>query len=133
MRKLAVVLTWGLQILMGVMFVALGTGKFNDPGWARSFARWGYPEGFHFVIGVAEALGGLALLVPRFVPYGAALLMAVMLGAVLTHAVHGETNRLMVPLVYTALVGLVGWLRRDRWPVRRARRRGLDAPTVQAG
>jgi hypothetical protein len=36
-----IVLTWALQILVGVLFVALGTGKFGDPTWPRNFARWG--------------------------------------------------------------------------------------------
>lgn len=112
MRIIKTVVVWALQILVGAMFVLVGVMKFQDPGWARNFARWGYPDGFYIVVGVLEAVGGIALFVPRFTTYAAILLMTTMAGAVLTHLLHGETQRLGVPLVYLLIVGLIGWLRR---------------------
>lgn len=112
MRIMKTIAVWALQVVMGLMFVLVGLLKFQDPTWARSFARWGYPDGFYMVIGVLEALGGAALLVPRLTTYAALLLVTVMAGAVVTHLVHGEMQRLPVPLVYLLLVALVGWLRR---------------------
>lgn len=112
MRIIKTVVVWALQILVGAMFVLVGVMKFQDPGWARNFARWGYPDGFYIVVGVLEAVGGSALFVPRFTTYAAILLMTTMAGAVLTHLLHGETQRLGVPLVYLLIVGLIGWLRR---------------------
>jgi putative oxidoreductase len=64
------------------------------------------------VIGALEAVGGAAMLVPRLTTYAALLLMTVMVGAVMTHLVYGELQRLPVPLVYLLVVALVGWLRR---------------------
>jgi putative oxidoreductase len=112
MRIMKTVVVWALQVLVGLMFVLIGVMKFQDPVWARNFARWGYPDGFYIVVGVLEAVGGLALLVPRVTTYGALLLMAMMVGAAATHLVHGEPQRLPVPLVYLLIVALVGWLRR---------------------
>jgi uncharacterized membrane protein YphA (DoxX/SURF4 family) len=112
MRKVKIIAVWTLQILVGLMFVMLGVMKFQDPSWPRNFARWGYPDGFYMVVGLLEAAGGAALLVPRLTSYAALLLMTVMAGAGLTHLVHGETQRLPVPLVYLLLIALVGWLRR---------------------
>ena len=110
-RLVGVVVLWLLQFLMAVAFVAIGVAKFADPSWARSFARWGYPDGFYMVIGALEAAGGLALLVPRFTSYTAALLGVIMIGASLTHWLHGEMGRVTSPLMYLAVLVIVGGAR----------------------
>jgi putative oxidoreductase len=112
MRIVKIIAMWTLQIFIGVMFVLVGVMKFQDPSWARNFGRWGYPDGFYMVIGALEAVGGAAMLVPRLTTYAALLLMTVMVGAVMTHLVYRELQRLPVPLVYLLVVALVGWLRR---------------------
>jgi putative oxidoreductase len=111
-RIIKTIAVWTLQIVIGVMFVLVGVMKFQDPSWARSFARWGYPDGFYMVVGVVEAIGGMALLVPRLTTHAALLLMTVMTAAVVTHLLHGELQRLPVPLVYLLMIALIGWLRR---------------------
>jgi putative oxidoreductase len=103
---------WALQVLLGALFVLLGTGKFGDPTWQRNFERWGYPDGFYMVVGVLEALGGLLLLVPRLASYSAAMVSIIMIGASLTHLVHGEFRRVAPPLIYLALLAIVGVARR---------------------
>jgi putative oxidoreductase len=128
MRIIKTIVLWAVQVLIGGMFVLVGLMKFQDPSWARSFARWGYPDGFYLVVGVLEAVGGMALLVPRLTTYAALLLVAVMAGAVLTHLLHGELQRLPVPLVYLLMVALIGWLRRkSALPLRAA---SAQSPTV---
>lgn len=112
MRIIKIVLVWMLQIFIGSMFVLVGVLKFQDPGWQRSFARWGYPDGFYMVVGVLEAVGGALVFVPALTTYAALLLAMVMAGAALTHVLHGELQRLPVPLVYLGVVALAGWLRR---------------------
>jgi uncharacterized membrane protein len=64
------------------------------------------------VIGVLEALGGLSLLVPRVATYGVMLLGIIMIGAAATHFIHGETGRIVPPLMYLALLVVVGVARR---------------------
>jgi putative oxidoreductase len=107
-RLVGVVLLWLLQILMAAAFVLIGVVKFVDPSWARNFARWGYPDGFYMVIGALEAAGGLALLVPRLTSYSAAMLSVIMIGASLTHWLHGEMARITPPLMYLAILVIVG-------------------------
>ena len=107
-RLVAVVVLWLLQILMAAAFVLIGVVKFADSSWARNFARWGYPDGFYMVIGALEAAGGLALLVPRLTSYSAAMLSVIMIGASLTHWLHGEMARVTPPLMYLAVLGIVG-------------------------
>ena len=115
MRALRLTGTIGLWIVHGLAVAALfvaGIAKFGNEGWARSFAHWGYPPGFYLVVGAAEALGALCLLVPRLTSYAAAFLGAIMVAAAGTHLVHGE--RFTMPLLYLALLAIVGFGRR-RW------------------
>ena len=105
-------LAWVLQVLCGLMFVAIGIAKFADPSWAQKFERWGYPSGFFMVVGVIEAVAGVALFVPKAAFHGALTLMIVMVGAALTHLRFGETARLAGPLLYLAVLTVVVWLRR---------------------
>ena len=124
MRRVKTVLLWALQVFVGLLFVLIGVMKFRDPTWVRSFARWGYPDGFYMIVGVVEAVGGIGLLIPAVTTYAAALLVAVMAAASLTHVVHGEMQRFTAPLVYLVAVALVGWSRRaSAWRLRRQRSR----------
>lgn len=119
MRTLRIAGTIGLWLVQGLAAAALfvaGIAKFGNEGWARSFAHWGYPPGFVLVIGAAEALGALCLLVPRLASYAAAFLGVIMLSAAATHLVHHE--RFTMPLLYLGLLVLVG-LGRWRWALRR--------------
>ena len=59
------------------------------------------------LIGSLEILGGIVLLIPRCRRAAAALLVAVMIGALFTHAVHGEHPRLIPPLVLGGLAFLL--------------------------
>ena len=117
-RKIA---TWGLQALLAVAFLSIGFGKFGDASWERSFVRWGYPAGSHLVVGGIEMAGGALLLVPRLSTYGALMLATVMLGAMATHAMAGQSP--WRPAPHLVLLLLLAWL---RWPSRWRRR----APNV---
>ena len=101
---------WALAILLAVVFVYAGISKLGGPsasGWAGRLARWGYPTYARYVIGALEILGGLGLLIPRCRRAAAAVLVAVMVGALCTHAVHGELPRIIPPLVLGALAFLL--------------------------
>jgi uncharacterized membrane protein YphA (DoxX/SURF4 family) len=105
---------WVATGLLGCLFVFSGSGKFMMPEAAEHFARWGYPDWFRVLIGMAEIGGGLLLLVPRTAFYGAAALGVIMVGAAFTHLGHGEVPRAVVPLVLLCLLVTVGYLRRPR-------------------
>ena len=80
--------------------VCLRSGLMKMPGvpgeefWIRDFQRWGYPDWFRIVVGIAELLSAGLLLVPRVAAYGAGLFALLMLGAICTHATHNEATRL---------------------------------------
>ena len=116
MRPMAawkLVLLWALTALLAAFFLVAGGAKLaSSASSSANFARWGYPGWFMYVVGVVEAGGAIALLIPRAAGFAAILLCGTMGGAALTHLAHGETTAAPVPLVLLALVALVGYARR---------------------
>ena len=101
---------WACAIFLAVAFVFAGFLKLQGPsaiGWGERFVHWGYPANFHYVVGVLEILGGLGVLIPQWRRPAAAILVALMLGALGTHAVHGEFPRFIPPLVLGGLALLL--------------------------
>src|SRR5262249_55399373 len=81
---------WTLSALLALAFVGSGLMKFLSAEMAGHFAGWGYPSGFHLLIGGLEIIGGLLLLVPTAAPWATWVLATVMVGAALTHLRAGE-------------------------------------------
>ena len=101
---------WACAILLAMVFVLVGGSKFEGPSamrWTGRFAHWGYPANSQYVIGVLEILAGLGVLIPRWRRAAAAILVALMIGALCTHAAHGEFSRLIPPLVLGGLASLL--------------------------
>src|SRR5262245_2886095 len=124
LRLVGIIGLWALQVLLAALFVVVGIAKFADPSWARKFAGWGYPSGFYMVIGALEAIGGVCLFVPRIATYAAALLGVIMIGALATHLLHNEMQRLVAPLIFLFVRAVIGMAR-----LRAAARPGLLAGT----
>ena len=101
---------WACAIFLAVAFVFVGISKLQGRsavGWTERFAHWGYPANASYVVGVFEILGGLGLLIPRWRRVAASNLVALMIGALCTHAVQGEFPRLIPPLVLGGLAFLL--------------------------
>ena len=80
-------IAWILQILLALAFIASGGNKLlHISDTVVGFGKMGFPSWFAYFIGVAEVLGGIGLLVPRFMRLAAVGLMLVMLGAAYVHA-----------------------------------------------
>ena len=123
-------LAWGLVLLLGLFFVAQGASKLfgiTSAHWADRFVQWGYPPWFHRVVGLAEMISGVALFFPRTRKPAAVCLIAVMAGAFLTHAIHGEIVRLIPPVVIGGMAALL--LRRHATQGSLRLDRGHDAPS----
>ncbi len=94
-------------------FLAAGIPKLiSNPGWVVRFRGYGYPEKFYLVIGAVEVLGALALLIPRLAAYSATGLIAVMIGATVTHLLHFEAPRALVTVALIVLLAIVAYARR---------------------
>lgn len=110
------VLLWIIVLLLAL--VCLRSGLLKVTGnifWVRDFHRWGYPDWFRIVVGVAELVSMALLLVPRFAGYGASLFSVVMLGAIYTHATHNELSRLPFNLLLLALALIIAFTRRPNF------------------
>jgi len=108
------VTVWVLQIVAAVAFLAAGGAKLSGaPEMVAVFEKVGVGQWFRYVTGGLEIVGAVALLVPRFAFYGAALLVAVMAGAVFTHLVVLGGNPAPA-VVLLGLTGAIAWMRLPR-------------------
>ena len=103
---------WVVQILLAGMFFMAGGNKLGgNPQMVGLFDAIGIGQWFRYLTGGLEVLGGVLLLVPRASGVGAALLVPVMLGAVITHVglLHNSPG---VPLGLLLALLFVAWGRR---------------------
>jgi putative oxidoreductase len=77
------------------------------------FEAIGIGQWFRYVTGAIEVVSAVALLVPSVAPFGAAVLVATMIGAVATHLLIVGGSPL-VPLVLLVGALAVAWARRDQ-------------------
>jgi len=101
---------WASSGLLAVAFVLVGLSKLAGPSavrWSERLAHWGYPAGVGYAVGVLEIFGGAGLLIAKVRRAAAATLIALMVGACLTHLVSAEPVRLMPPLILGGLALLV--------------------------
>jgi uncharacterized membrane protein YphA (DoxX/SURF4 family) len=76
---------------------------------------WGYPFWFRFVVGAGELLAAALLVIPhrRFRFVGAATLVVILVGAVITHVANQDplAESTSAP-VHLAIAGAVAWASR---------------------
>ena len=108
-----VIAAWTLQVVLAGLFLMAGGLKLAaSPQMVQGFQEWGFSKGFLFFIGGAEALGGLALLIPRLSAVSAMGLMVIMVGAAYTHLINGDGFGATLPsTVLFLLLGIVVYLR----------------------
>lgn len=82
----------------------------------ENYARWGYPDWFHYLTGTLEWCSALLIVLPRTRLIGSMLAAAVMTAAAGTVLLHGEYAHAIAPLIVLGLVGLNGWI---TWSARR--------------
>ncbi|MEM7352502.1 MAG: DoxX family protein [Acidobacteriota bacterium] len=113
---------WLLTLALTLSFLPTGYGKFTDPGWAEAFAAWGYPAGAHYAVGLLEMAAAALLLAPRLASPAASGLAVLMLGALLTHAVHGNHPTFpaaQMAAVYLVMAAILAYARRGVSRLRR--------------
>ena len=101
---------WACAIFLAIAFVVVGLSKLGGASairWTERFAQWGYPANAQYLIGVFEIVAGLGVLIPRWRRASAAILVALMIGALCTHAFQGEFPRVIPPLVLGGLAFLL--------------------------
>ncbi len=113
----AALLSIVLRVPLACFFLWLSYRNLSgDPAMAADFQRWGYSENFRMAVGVAQALGGVALVPPQTCFAGAVLLCGVLLGAIYTHARFDPLVTAATPAVFLlAIAGLAALHRPEGW------------------
>jgi putative oxidoreductase len=104
------IMLWVFALFLAWVFARQGISKFSDDsGWARAFRVWHFPDWFRVCVGVAETFAAAMLLTRRTAFGGAAIIIAVMLGAMATHIYWGQPGQVrseILPLVLATLVAI---------------------------
>ena len=80
---------------LGVVMIGAGLVNFAGPQSVRaSFARWGYPAGFHRVTGGLEVVAGLLLLISATSRAGAMVSAVILVAAVATLMRHRDWSHM---------------------------------------
>ncbi len=114
-RRLLSGLCWFIagELFLFAPFKFSPVGVLGYPSYPVKFTRWGYPAWFSFVIGGAELLAAVLLVLPRRRFLGAVMLVALMTGAVTTHIVDHSTlaDSIAAPieLVLASIAALTHW------------------------
>ena len=111
---------WIVQVLLAVLFVFAGSMKFIMTV-EEMTKQMAMPGWFLHFIGVAEALGGLGLVLPGLfriapglTPLAAAGLVIIMIGATVIGVMIGPIPTALLPLVIGVLAAFVAY---GRWRV----------------
>jgi uncharacterized membrane protein YphA (DoxX/SURF4 family) len=111
--KARVIASWVLGILLALAFFPSGLVKLVGVQMAvDNFIRWGYPSWFRILTGLIEVGAAGLVLVPRTRLYGALLIVPTMVGAVFTHATHGEARMIVLPLTLLVMATALAILSR---------------------
>lgn len=124
------ILTWILQVLLGLAMLGAGFMKLTTPieeilamgepmAWVNAVPAW-----LVRFIGGSELLGGLGLILPsalRIQPrltvlaaYGIATIMVL---AAIFHAMRGEYPAIVNNIVMLVIAGFIGWARSNKVPI----------------
>lgn len=103
---------WCVQVLLALAFLGASSVQLmGQPEMVRLFEAVGIGQWFRYVTAILELTGAVLIVVPKTRSVGAALLVAIMLGAIATHLfiLH---NAPTAPLVLLLLSSFVVWGRR---------------------
>ncbi len=105
----------GIKLLVSLAFVAAGLAKLAGAEMmVATYDAIGFGQWFRYVTGIIE-IGGAALLwLPGKQIFGAALLTATMVGAVLSHIIWLGTDTMIPALILGLLSGIIAYSYRDQ-------------------
>ncbi|MEM6380860.1 MAG: DoxX family protein [Bacteroidota bacterium] len=101
-----------LQIILGLFMVIIGLNKFlvfteipNPPGDGGDLMQIYIKSGFLKLVGFLEILGGVGLLLRKFVPIALTIITAIMFNATVFHLLHDPMG--IGPAAFCLLLCLV--------------------------
>ena len=112
--RASLVALWLTQVALALMFLMAGGSKLAGvPAMVSLFDQVGVGQWFRYVTGIIELTGGIALLIPSAAVFGAMLLIATMIGAIIVNVFVVPASP-VPPLVLLLLAATVALARRDQ-------------------
>jgi uncharacterized membrane protein YphA (DoxX/SURF4 family) len=112
--KLLSTAAYVVSVPLALVLIMAGTSKLRGvPMMVGLFEAIGIGQWFRYLTGALEVVGALLLFVPRISGVGAALLAAVMGGAIMTH-IFIVGGSFAMPLALLVAASFVAWVRRER-------------------
>ncbi len=109
-RKVRLIITWFLRVLLGLTFLGIGIEKLTGTmGTIPFFAAIGWGQWFRYASGALDTAGALLIFMPRWTSYGALIITGTVgLGTILcfTMALYNP----IFPLAMTLLAATLAWL-----------------------
>lgn len=106
------VLVWLLTAWEVLTMGMAGLSKFTNANvWRGHFESFGYPLWSTGLVGTAEIVGVVLLLVPRTSAVAAGGLIVIMIGALVTNIAHQSELGWFAPTLHITLLAIIGWLR----------------------
>ena len=110
-RKGLNITLWIVQALLALAFLSAGGAKLlGRPDMVALFEAIGIGQWFRYVTGILELTGAVLIVVPKTSSVGAALLVAIMVGAITANVILHTT--IIPPLALLLLSSFVVWGRR---------------------
>lgn len=101
-----------MQVLLALAFLGASSVQLmGQPEMVRLFEAVGIGQWLRYITGILQLAGAVLIVVPKTRSVGAALLVAIMLGAIATH-LFILRNAPTAPLVLLLLSSFVVWGRR---------------------
>lgn len=111
MKKRNLILSWILRALVALGFLGASLGKLsNNPSVIEMFENWGFPSGFHFVIGIIELLLAILILIPKTLKIGLIGFIVILIGAMATHLINDPIGQLIRPVIFGVLIAGIHYL-----------------------
>ena len=111
MSRTARIVAVVIGTLLGLWFLLAGSQKFlSAETFQHMFEQFGLPVALVPVIGVAEIVAAILVLIPKTSLYGASLIVLVMIGALGSHLTSGVGSPI-APILALAMAGSLVLLR----------------------
>jgi len=106
--RLGTLRTWLPRIAVALVFVSVGSSKFQDPMWVRLFGQIGLGQWFRYLAGVMQIAGGILALIPRTALVGVSLAACTMLGASIAWltVLHAPWNAPIPGVMFMLLIAI---------------------------
>jgi putative oxidoreductase len=100
---ISTIILWVLRVLMAALFLFAALMKLtSQPMMIAEFEHVGLGQWFRYFTGAIELIGGIGVLMPRFSPFAALLLLLVDAGAFVAQA-----TMLHMDWIHTIVIGLI--------------------------